>query len=162
MIPLMKKKFVDELGWLDEGDMLDIAALAQSSPGAMAVNAAILTGWRVLGALGALVGVLGTILPPFIILSVVSLFYTRFRDNPVVHSVLKGMMAGVCAVIFDVVMTMGGRMIRAGKLFPLLILAGAFTAYFVFGVNIINIILFCGVLGALLSLRGKKTGKERR
>jgi len=52
IIPLMKKKFVDELGWLDEEDMLNIAAIAQSSPGAMAVNASILIGWRLMGVAG--------------------------------------------------------------------------------------------------------------
>ncbi len=160
IIPLMKKKFVDELGWLEEQEMLNIAAIAQSSPGAMAVNASILIGWRVIGFSGAMVAILGTVLPPLIILSVISLFYAAFRDSAVVSAVLKGMMAGVCAVIFDVVILMSGRIIRDKKLLPILIMAGAFLAYFVLRVNIIYIILFCGTLGALVSLHDKKTGKE--
>lgn len=160
IIPMMKKKFVEELGWLEEEEMLNIAAMAQSSPGAMAVNASVLVGWQLMGISGALVAMMGTVLPPLIILSVISLFYTAFRDNAVVSAVLRGMMAGVCAVIFDVVITMGGNVIKAKKLLPVLIMAGTFLAYFVLHVNIIYIILFCGTLGALVSLHDEQTGKE--
>jgi len=160
IIPLMKKNFVDKLGWLEEEEMLNIAALAQSSPGAMAVNASILVGWKLMGLTGALAAILGTVLPPFIILSVVSLFYDAFRNNAIVSAVLKGMMAGVCAVVFDVVITMGNKVIKAKKLLPIIIMTGAFIARFVLHVNIIYIILFSGTLGALVSLHDNKTGKE--
>lgn len=72
IIPLMKKKFVDDLQWIEEEEMLNLTAIAQSSPGAVAVNAAILLGYRVAGISGALVTILGTILPPFITLSIIS------------------------------------------------------------------------------------------
>jgi chromate transporter len=160
IIPLMKKKFVDELEWLEEEEMLNMAAIAQSSPGAMAVNASILVGWRLMGLSGALVAIFGTVLPPFIILSVISSFYAAFRDNAVVSAVLKGMMAGVCAVIFDVIITMGGKIIKTKKWLPILIMAGAFVAYYFVHINIIYIILCCGTLGALVGLHDKQTGKE--
>ena len=80
IIPLMRKKFVDELGWIDEDEMLDLTAIAQSSPGAIAVNASILVGYHVAGFLGAMLTVLGTILPPLIIISIISMFYRAFRD----------------------------------------------------------------------------------
>lgn len=160
IIPLLKKKFVDELYWLEEEDMLNMAAIAQSAPGAIAVNAAILVGWRVLGGLGALIAILGTVLPPLIILSVISLFYASFRDNPIVSAVLQGMMAGVAAVIFDVVWTMGIKIIRTKKILPLIILLGAFIANYFFGVNVIYIILFCIILGVLVSGHGDRTGKD--
>ncbi|NCA97883.1 MAG: chromate transporter [Clostridia bacterium] len=160
IIPLMKKKFVDELGWLDEEEMLNIAAIAQSSPGAMAVNAAILIGWRLMGITGTLVAIIGTVLPPLIILSVISLFYATFRDNPVVSAVLKGMMAGVCAVIFDVVITMGQNVLKTKKVLPTLIMVGAFVASFLMEINVIYIILFCAMLGALVSLHDRITEKE--
>lgn len=160
MIPLMKKRFVDELGWLEEEEMLDMITIAQSSPGAMAVNASVLVGRRHMGMPGALVAVLGTVLPPFIILSIVSAFYMAFRNNTVVNAVFKGMMAGVCAVIIDVVITMGGGIIRERKPLPIIMMAAAFVAYYVLGINTVYIILFCGMLGALVSLHDKKSGKE--
>lgn len=63
IIPLMRKKFVEKLHWIDEQEMMDYTAIAQSSPGAIAVNAAILVGYRVAGIAGALITVLGTVLP---------------------------------------------------------------------------------------------------
>lgn len=160
IIPLMKKTFVDKLGWLEEEEMLNMTAIAQSAPGAVAVNASILVGWRLMGITGALVAIFGTVLPPLIILSVISLFYAAFRENVIVNAVLKGMMSGVCAVIFDVVITMCGKIIKNKKLLPILIMAGAFLAYFFLRINITYIILFCGTLGALVSIHDKRTGKE--
>lgn len=160
IVPMMKKKFVDEFGWLEEEEMLNIAAIAQSSPGAMAVNASILVGWRLMGLSGAFVSILGTILPPFIILSIISWFYAAFRDNIVVNAVLMGTMAGVCAVIFDVVITMGGKIIRTKKILPILIMVGAFIAHYFFHVNIIYIIILSGTLGALISIRGNNRGEH--
>ena len=72
----MRKKFVEQLHWIDEEEMMDLTAIAQSSPGAIAVNASILVGYRVAGVPGALVTVLGTVLPPLIILSIIS--FLRF------------------------------------------------------------------------------------
>ena len=81
IVTFMKKKFVDELHWIDEDEMLDLTAIAQSSPGSIAVNAAILVGWRIGGALGIAIAVLGTLLPPMLILSMISFFYAAFASN---------------------------------------------------------------------------------
>lgn len=161
IIPLMKKKFADELHWIDENEMLNLAAIAQSSPGPVAVNAAILLGYRVAGITGALLTILGTVLPPFITLSVVSLFYTAFRDNAVVNAVLKGMQAGIAAVIADVVLNLGGNVLKEKDIISATIMAGAFIATFLFKVNVIYIILICGSIGALnLYLKIKKIKKD--
>ena len=82
IVSLMQKKFVDQLHWLEEEEMLDMTALAQASPGAIAVNAAILVGRKVAGGAGMAVAVLGTILPPMVVLSVISLAYQAFASNP--------------------------------------------------------------------------------
>ena len=74
IVTFMRRKFVEELHWLEESEMLDYVAMAQSTPGPIAVNAAILVGWRVAGFWGMVCAVLGTILPPMLILTVVSLF----------------------------------------------------------------------------------------
>lgn len=69
-----EKKFVDELHWITEEEMLDMTALAESAPGAIAVNAAILVGWQMEGLPGMMTAVVGTILPPMVILSIISYF----------------------------------------------------------------------------------------
>jgi len=159
IIPLMKKKFVDELKWIDEEEMLNLAAIAQSSPGAVAVNASMLLGYRIAGLAGALVTVLGTVLPPLIILSVISLFYKAFQENMIVNAVLKGMRAGVAAVIADVVINLGGKIVKEKELLSILVMAGAFIATFFLKINVMYIILVCGLIGAFkiwLSEKKKK------
>ena len=153
----MRKKFVEELHWIEEQEMLDLTAIAQSSPGAIAVNAAILVGYHAAGIAGAGIAVLGTVLPPLIIISVISFFYTAFRDNVIVNMAMTGMLAGVAAVIFDVVITMGKDILKKKRLLPVFVLLAAFAAVRFFNINIILIILVCGVLGAADTIyQGKK------
>lgn len=159
IVPLMKGRFVDDLKWLEEQEMLDLTAIAQSAPGPIAVNASILVGWRVAGPLGAALAILGTVLPPLVILSVLSLFYDAFRANRVVAAVLKGMQAGVAAVIASVVCDMAGNILKKKQLLPDLIMAAAFLATWFFGVNVAWIILVCALAGILYTLWQKKRGE---
>lgn len=162
IIPLMRKRFVEELGWIEEQEMMDLTAIAQSSPGAIAVNASILVGYHVAGIPGALLTVLGTVLPPLIIISVISLFYQAFRDSAIVSMAMAGMLCGVAAVIFDVVIHMVKTVARQKRILPLLVLLGSFAAVRFFGVNIILVILVCGVIGALETCRQQKRSKEAK
>lgn len=157
IIPLMQKKFVDDLKWIDEDEMLNLAAIAQSSPGAVAVNASILLGYRVAGILGAFISILGTVLPPLIIISIISFFYTAFRENIVVNAVLKGMQAGVAAVIADVVLNLGGNVVKEKDLISAFVMISAFIATFFLKINVMYIILVCGCIGA-----GKIVLQERK
>lgn len=162
IVTFMKRKFVDRLHWIDEQEMLDFTALAQSSPGAIAVNAALLAGYKVCGAIGMAAAVLGTILPPMLILTVISFFYSAFASNPFVALVLKGMQAGVAAVILDVACDLGAGVMRQKSLYLSVILAGAFAADFFLGVNVIYIILAAagaGILRAVFENRAAG-GKE--
>ena len=159
IITFMKRKFVDGLHWIDDQEMLDLAALAQSSPGAIAVNAAILVGWRVGGFLGMVVAVIGTILPPLTILSIISFFYAAFATNPYVALVLKGMQSGVAAVILDVVCNLGMGVVKTKSAVHMVVMAAAFCATFFFGVNVVYIILAAAVLGIILALTQHKKGE---
>lgn len=152
IVTFMKRKFVDELHWIDEQEMLDMTALAQSSPGAIAVNAAILVGWRVQGLAGMIVAVVGTIIPPMVILSVISFFYAAFAANPYVALVLKGMQAGVAAVILDVVCGLGGNVLKTKSPLYIGLMALAFAANFFFDVNVILIILAAAAFGVARAL----------
>ncbi|MBR3179427.1 MAG: chromate transporter [Clostridia bacterium] len=148
IIPLMRKTFVEELGWIEEDEMLDLTAIAQSSPGAIAVNASILVGYHVAGFPGAMITVLGTVLPPIIIISIISMFYKAFRDNVIVNMAMAGMLCGVAAVICDVVINMAKTIFQKKRLLPVIVMLGSFVAVRFFSVNIIIIILVCGLIGA--------------
>ena len=155
IVTLMKRKFVDEKHWLTEQEMLDMTALAQSSPGAIAVNAAILMGWKVAGLAGMLAAVLGTILPPMAILAVISLGYQAFAGNRYVSLALRGMQSGVAAVILDVSLNLGQQVAKRGQKAHLFIMAAAFIATFFLKVNVVWIILCAAAAGIALTLRRK-------
>lgn len=161
IVTFMKKKFVDEYKWIEEDEMLDLTALAQSSPGAIAVNAAILVGSRVAGAAGIAAAVLGTVIPPMVILSVISFFYTAFADNVYVATVLKGMQAGVAAVILDVVCDLGLKVVKEKSVIHIIIAVASFVAVFFFKVNVIFIILAAMAVGIIIALADYKKGGKK-
>ena len=143
--------------------MLDLVAIAQSAPGAIAVNGAIVVGYKLAGLLGAAVAITATILPPFVIISVISVFYEAFRDNFLVSQMLTGMQAGVGAVIASVVWQMGADVVRSKSAASVLIMATAFAATCFFGVNVVLVILAAagvGVVRTLLAQRQKKEGDQ--
>ncbi len=159
IVTFMKRKFVDELHWIDEQEMLDMTALAQSSPGPIAVNAAILVGWKAAGAAGMASAVLGTVIPPIAILSVISLFYQLFAENRYVALTLKGMSCGVAAVILDVAAGLGQNVLKKKNGVHLAVMAAAFIAAFFFRINVIWIILAAAAAGVVLALRNRRGGK---
>ena len=161
IVPLMRKKFMEEKHWIDEDEMMDLTAIAQSAPGSMAVNASILVGYRLAGIAGVIVTVLGTVLPPLIILTVVSMFYSAFKSNVYVAMAMKGMQACVAAIIIDVVITMGKGVLASKKWLPVVILAGSFLAVFFFDVNVFIVILVCGAIGIVDTLYGEQLRKLR-
>lgn len=160
IVPLMKKKYVEDLKWIEEEEMLNMIAIAQSSPGAIAVNAAIMVGYKMAGILGALITTFGTVLPPLIILTVVSFFYQDFSDNRYIGAMLKGMQAGIAAVIVDVVIGLSGDIIKKKQLISILLMIFVFVAVFFLNVNVGILILFSGILGGLVLIYRNK-GKGR-
>ena len=158
IVTFMKKKFVDELHWIDEDEMLDLTAIAQSSPGSFAVNAAILVGWRIGGAMGIAIAVLGTLLPPMLILSIISFFYAAFASNRYVALTLRGMQAGVAAVILDVVCGLGSKVVKEHSALSIALMLCAFAATFFFKINVVFILLAAALVGAvkLLVIRLKE------
>lgn len=162
IVSLMKKKFVEELGWLEEAEMLDITAMAQSSPGPLPINASVILGYRMKGILGSLVAVLGTSLPPLIIITGISYFYEEFRSNQVIATALLVMRAGVAAVIFDVVFNLATNIIHTKNIFYIILMIVAFIMNYFLGISAMYIILTClflGICTVLLDLRKERTSK---
>lgn len=151
IVPLMKQKFVDTLHWIDEDEMLDIVAISQSLPGPMVVDASALVGYRLAGIPGACVALLSTILPPLVILSVISFFYQAFKTNPVVNAVLKGMQAGIAAVIADVVISGTVKICKSKNTLSIFIMIASFCAIYFLNINVIWVILVCGAFGGILT-----------
>ena len=162
IVTLFKKKFVDEYKWIEEKEMLDLVAIAQSAPGAIAVNGAIVTGYKLAGLLGAAVAAFATIIPPFVVISVISVIYEAFKNNLIVAAMLGGMQAGVGAVIASVVYDMALDIFKQKSAGSVLIMAGAFAASCFFGVNVVYIILVCAAIGVVKALINRKKGRAQK
>lgn len=160
IVSLMKKKFVEELKWLDEDEMLDITAIAQSSPGPIPINASVILGYRMKGIVGSLVAVLGTSLPPMIIISIISVFYTQFRENRIIATALQVMRAGVAAVIFDVVINLAKNVCMTKRVLYIGLMLISFICTYFFIVSAMLVILSClsiGIIDLLWNIRKDRT-----
>lgn len=158
IVSLMKKKYVEELKWLEEDEMLDVTAITQSAPGPLPVNASVIIGYRMAGIIGSLVAVLGTILPPMIIISIISLFYDQFRTNKYVAVALQVMRAGVAAVIFDVVINLAKNVCKTKRVLYILMMTAAFICTCLLKISAMTVILFClgiGIVDLIIETRKK-------
>lgn len=147
IVTLMKKKFVDEYKWINNEEMLDLVAIAQSAPGPIAVNGAIVIGYKLAGISGAVIAIVATVLPPFITILLISLFYTILRENIYVAMLLEGMQAGVGAVIASVTYQMGSDIEK--NRYNIVIMVSAFILNIYFRINVIYIILGCVLMAVI-------------
>lgn len=159
IVTLMKDTFVDKYGWISEKEMLNYVAIAQSAPGAIAVNGAIVVGYQLAGLPGILVAVLGTILPPFVIISIISVFYAAFRDNLWISLLLEGMQAGVGAVVAVVSFDLAVGVIKERKTLLNTMMVVAFIANIFFNVNVIVIMLVSILIGVIINFIPNRKGR---
>lgn len=150
IIPLLKAKFVDEYGWINDKETLDIVAIAQSMPGVMAANAAIMLGYRMSGLRGTLVTLLATILPPLITMTIIAFFYDMFAHNQYIQLLLKGMQCGATAIIINVVFNLIKKLVKKQLLLPILIFLGTMAAVLAFDVNLMYCVLADAIIGLAL------------
>ena len=155
IISMMRRTFAQKLKWLDDQEVLDMTAIAQSAPGALGVNSAIIFGYRIAGIPGVVVSLTATVIPPLVILSALAFFYKQFIGNPVAQTVMQVLRAGVAAVIVDVVIDLASNVIKSKDVLNLILMIAAFFALTVFRVSSLAIILIALMIG-FLPLGGKK------
>lgn len=106
MIPLIEAEVVSKKQWLSKEDFLDIIVISQTFPGALAVNSSIFIGYRIGGLLGAIIGLLGVILPSFFIIICIAVFFMKFRDYYYVDLIFRGISAAVPMLIVIAVVSL--------------------------------------------------------
>lgn len=147
IVPIIKDKFVRDYGLMSEDEMLDIMALAQSGPGAMAISTSILTGYKLRGPIGAITTLSASILPCILILSTVSVFYEEFRTNFYVNAALEGISGVICAILLMTVYNMGKFAFDKYPVFSGAVMILIFILGFFFGVHTAQLILLSALLG---------------
>lgn len=155
IIPLIRQRFVEKLGWFSEEDMIDMMAIAQSSPGAVSLNIGVQLGWRIAGVMGSVSAVAGTLLPPMFWLSLISSFYDVFRTSPVVDAFMRSMQAAVAAVILYACFSMAKALKNRERISTWMLLALAVGLSFA-GVSAVYLLLMGAVFGAVTTLREVK------
>ena len=150
IVAQMQKEYVQKRGWLTEEDLLDITSVGRSLPGLMIGSVSYLFGYHVAGFPGAIACVTGMCIPPLLILTVVTWFYTQVRDNPYVSRAIVGVRATVAPIIASA--ALGLRKAALTDRFGYVILLLGFVLYLFFGMNCITIVLLGGLLGFLLSV----------
>lgn len=152
IVPLMQKRFSEELGWIDHDEMIDLVAIGQSAPGPIAVNTSILVGYRMAGVPGALVTMVGTILPPLIVMTIVTYIYLAIRDNFYVQNVMLGMQAGIAAIIINVVYDMARRITKHKDPVHISVMIISLVLAVGFQVNVIWLLLFAAIIGIITTI----------
>lgn len=152
IVTLMKNKYVDELNWIEEKEMLDLVAIGQSAPGPIAVNGAIVIGFKLAGIKGALVSIIATIIPPFVIISLVSLFYEAFKSNEIISLILFGMQAAIGAIIASVTYDMARGIVDEHEKALIIIMIIAFVLTYIYDISVVYIVIGCGLIGAIQSM----------
>lgn len=152
IVTLMKNKYVDELNWIEEKEMLDLVAIGQSAPGPIAVNGAIVIGFKLAGIKGAFVSMLATIIPPFLIISLVSLFYEAFKSNEVISQILFGMQVAIGAIIASVTYDMARGIVVEDEKALVIIMIIVFGLTYIYNVSVVYLVIGCGLIGAIQSI----------
>ncbi len=145
MIPLIQKEAVENRGWVTDEDILEIVAIAESTPGPIAINAATFVGYRTAGVLGSACATFGTVLPSFVVILLISFVLRQFQSLPVVQYAFWGIRAGVVALLIKSLWTMYKK---SPKGWPAYVcMAAAFVLTAVLDVHILIVIVGCGLFG---------------
>lgn len=154
MIPLIKEEIVTKRHWITDDDILDIVAIAESTPGPIAVNSATFVGYHVAGFWGAFVSTLGVIAPSFIIIYFLSFIIEQFKHLPVVMYAFSGIRIGVLVLIFKALLTMYKQCPK--NLISYIIMALAFISVTFLNIDVLYVIAGCAVVGLISSLMIRK------
>lgn len=155
MIPLIQGEIAEKKKWITDEEILDIIAIAESTPGPIAINSATFVGYRVGGVLGAFCATLGVVVPSFVIILVVSYFLTQFKENKYVSYAFFGIRAGVLALIIKALLSMYKKAPKG--VVPYIIMIASFVLAAFTNINVIIVIIICAVVGlTTYNLKGRE------
>lgn len=152
MIPLIEEELVKNKKWISKEDFLDILVVAQSLPGALAINTSIFVGYKIAGVIGALAALLAVILPCFIIIVIIAAFFMQFRDNYYVNAAFNGIKAAVPMLVLMGAVSLSKGLEKNSRTIITIVIA--LIALIVFNLNPVIVIIASGVYGILFL--GKK------
>lgn len=150
MVPLIQKEIVEGKGWVTDDDILEIIAIAESTPGPIAINTATFVGYRVAGFWGAAAATFGTVLPSFVIILIISNILRQFQNSKVVQYAFNGIRAGVLAMIIKALFNMYKKVPKGAVSYIVILASFILTAFL--DIPVLAVIIGCAVFGLLSSL----------
>ena len=145
MIPLIQKEAVEKNGWVTDDDILEIIAIAESTPGPIAINSATFVGYRTAGVLGSVAATLGVVLPSFVIIYAISFVLRQFQELKAVQYAFQGIRAGVLALLCKALWGMYKKNEKNWASY--IVMAGAFILTGLLDVSVLPVLLGCAVFG---------------
>ena len=149
MIPLIQREIVEKHGWMTDEDILDIFAIAESTPGPIAINSATFVGFRTAGFLGAAMATTGVVLPSFVVILLISFVLTGFADIPAVQYAFFGIRAGVLALLVKALWTMYKK--NPKGIVSYILMAAAFAAVAFLKIPVLAVLGGCAAVGLISS-----------
>lgn len=145
IIPVIREEVAIKRNWVPDGDFMDMIAITQTAPGAVAINTSVYVGYRLFGIPGALTAVLGLILPSIIIITTIAIFFVKFNELPWVQSAFKGIRAAVASMILYAAFLLGRKVLNPKGIG--FILLGLLLIYF--NVHPVLLLIIVTMLGLL-------------
>ncbi len=158
MIPLIQKEAVERKGWITDDDILEIIAIAESTPGPIAINAATFVGYRTCGFFGAACATLGVVLPSFVVILLVSYVLQQFQSLKVVQYAFNGIRVGVLALLFKALWTMFKKSPKGWAAY--VVMGGAFLLTAFLKVNVLYVIIGCAVFGLVTAALAERRAQK--
>ena len=149
MIPLIQKEAVENNGWVSDDDILEVLAIAESTPGPIAINSATFIGYRAAGVLGSMLATLGVVLPSFVIILALSFVLRQFQELEAVRFAFNGIRAGVLALLCKSLWTLYKKSPKGWPAY--MAMGGAFVLTAFFDINVLFVIIGCAVFGLVTS-----------
>ncbi|EOD00143.1 chromate transporter [Caldisalinibacter kiritimatiensis] len=148
MIPLIQREFVDNKGWVKEEEIVDVFAIAQTVPGAIAINSSSFVGYKIANRKGAIVATLGVVLPSFLIIVSIAMFFIKFQNHPIVDAIFQGVRPAVVALILAAAIKVGKTSIKDITGAAIAVVSGILVIFV--NVNVIFIIILGAVIGVTI------------
>ncbi|MBQ7793120.1 MAG: chromate transporter [Clostridia bacterium] len=158
MIPLIQREIVESHGWVSDEDILEIIAIAESTPGPISVNTATFVGYRVAGVSGAFFATLGLVIPSFVVILIISSLLREFQEIKAVQYAFAGIRAGVVALVIKAWWTMYKKCDKTVSAY--VIAALAFVAVAIFDLEVIYVLIACALAGLCVSLYAARKGEK--
>lgn len=154
MIPIIEREVVEKRSWISGDDILEIIAIAESTPGPIAINSATFVGSRVAGFWGSVVATLGIVIPSFVVIAAISTVLREFSHIKVIQYAFFGIRAGVLALLIKALFTMAKKTPK--NIISWVVAALAFIFATFFDINILFIIIGCAIIGLVYFLIAKR------